>query len=122
MDKKLLNSMFESLLHIGNKTNYWNPKMKDYIYGSVNGVHVINLTETAKKIEEVTKELNRLASEGKKVLFVATKLQTRDIFEKLAKETGHYYVTEKWVPGLLTNFKTIKTRIATYLQLLKDVE
>ena len=53
MTKKVLNTMFDNLLHIGNKTNYWNPKMKSYIYGSVNGIHVINLLETAKKLEEV---------------------------------------------------------------------
>ena len=122
MDKKILNSMFDNLLHIGNKSNYWNPKMKPYIYGSVNGVHVINLVQTAKKLEEVKTQLRALASEGKKILFVATKLQTRDTFSKLAIETGHYYVTEKWVPWLLTNFKTIKKRIATYLKLLMDSE
>lgn len=122
MEKKVLNSMFENLLHIGNKTNYWNPKMKSYIYGSVNGVHVLNLVETAKKLAEVKAELKALHAEGKKVLFVATKLQSRDAFTKLAEETGHFYVTEKWVPGLLTNFKTIKKRIATYLKLLKDAE
>ena len=122
MTKKVLNTMFDNLLHIGNKTNYWNPKMKDYIYGSVNGIHVINLVKTAQKIDEVKAQLKEYHAEGKKVLFVATKLQARDSFTKLAEETGHFYVTEKWVPGLLTNFKTIKKRIATYLQLLKDSE
>lgn len=122
MDKKLLNSMFENLLHIGNKKNYWNPNMKNYIYGSVNGIHVINLIETAKKLDEVKVQLKELHAQGKKILFVATKLQSRDAYVELAKETGHYYVSEKWVPGLLTNFKTIKVRIATYLKLLKDSE
>lgn len=122
MDKKLLNSMFENLLHIGNKKNYWNPNMKNYIYGSVNGIHVINLIETAKKLDEVKAQLKDLHAQGKKILFVATKLQSRDAYVELAKETGHYYVSEKWVPGLLTNFKTIKVRIATYLRLLKDSE
>ena len=122
MDKKLLKEMFDNLLHIGNKTNYWNPKMKNYIYGSTNGVHVINLIESAKKLEEVKSELNNLASEWKKILFVATKLQSRDIFSKLAIDTWHFYVTEKWVPWLLTNFKTIKWRISNYLKLLRDLE
>ena len=122
MDKKTLNSMFDNLLHIGNKMSYWNPNMKNYIYGSVNGIHVFNLMETAKKVEEVKAELKDLASKGKKILFVATKLQSRDTFSKLAQETGHYYVTEKWVPGLLTNFKTIKNRISTYLKLLRESE
>ena len=122
MDKKILNSMFENLLHIGNKTNYWNPKMKSYIYGSVNGIHVFNLIKTASELEKAKDALKKAATEGKKILFVATKLQARDAFSKLAIETGNFYVTEKWVPGLLTNFKTIRKRIATYLKLLKDAE
>jgi len=121
MEKTILNSMFENLLHIGNKANYWNPKMKRYIYGSVNGIHVINLTQTASKIEEVKAELKELHTSGKKILFVATKLQARDAISKMASESGHFYVSEKWVPGLLTNFKTIKKRISTYLQLDKDL-
>jgi len=116
----MLTEMFDNLLHIGNKTNYWNPQMKSYIYGSSNGVHVFNLVKTANKIEEVKKELAELAKQGKKVLFVATKLQAREDFAKLAIDTDNYFVNEKWVPGLLTNFRTIKVRIATYLKLLKD--
>jgi small subunit ribosomal protein S2 len=63
MDKKVLNSMFENLLHIGNKKNYWNPKMKENIYGIVNGIHVINLIKTANKLEEVKEELKKEASQ-----------------------------------------------------------
>jgi small subunit ribosomal protein S2 len=63
MDKKVLKNMFENLLHIGNKSNHWNPKMKEYIYGSVNGVHVINLVKSVNKIEEVKKELSELAKQ-----------------------------------------------------------
>lgn len=122
MDKKVLNNMFDNLLHIGNKTNYWNPKMKNYIYGSVNGVHVFNLIKTSVELENAKELVKKAATEGKKILFVATKLQARDSFSKLAEETGHYYVSEKWVPGLLTNFKTIKKRIGVYLKLLKDAE
>lgn len=122
MEKAVLNTMFDGLLHIWNKTNFWNAKMRPYIYGSVNGIHVINLLETAKKLDEVKKELLELSSSGKKVLIVATKIQSRDAFKKLAEETGNFYVCEKWVPGLLTNFKTIKKRIGTYLQLLQDSE
>ena len=96
--------------------------MRDYIYGAVNWIHVINLVKTEQKLEEVKTRLKELATEGKKILFVATKLQVRDSFSKLAEETGHYYVSEKWVPGLLTNFKTVKRRIATYIKLSKDSE
>lgn len=122
MDKKILTEMFDNLLHIGNKTNYWNPQMKSFIYGSNNGVHIIDLTQSVAKLEAVTTALAQYKADGKKVLFVATKLQARDAFVKLAEETGNYYVSEKWVPGLLTNFKTIKKRIATYIQLIKDSE
>lgn len=94
--------------------------MRPYIYGSVNGIHVINLLKTAQKLEEVKAELKELTSSGKKVLIVATKIQSRDAFKALAEETGSYYVCEKWVPGLLTNFKTIRKRIGSYLQLLSD--
>ncbi len=122
MEKKTLNAMFENLLHIGNKTNFWNAKMKPYIYGSVNGIHIINLTKTVEQVEAVKKEIEELTSKGKKVLFVGTKLQAQDAVRKIAEATGSYYVTEKWVPGLLTNWKTIKRRIGTYLKLLKDSE
>ncbi len=122
MEKNKLNSMFENLLHIGNKTNFWNAKMKPYIYGSVNGIHVINLVKTSEKLDEVKKELEKLTSEGKKVLFVWTKLQAKSSIKKLAVDTWNYYVTEKWVPGLLTNFKTIKRRIVSYIKLLKDAD
>ena len=118
----MLTEMFDNLLHIGNKTNYWNPQMKSYIYGSTNGVHIIDLTQTVTQIESVNEQLNVLKGEGKKVLFVATKLQARGAFAKLASDTDNYFVTEKWVPGLLTNFKTIKKRIATYLKLLRDAD
>ena len=96
--------------------------MKSYIYGATNGVHIIDLTQTVVQLESVNKQLQQYASEGKKVLFVATKLQARGAFATLAADTGNFFVTEKWVPGLLTNFKTIKKRIATYLQLLRDAE
>jgi len=66
MEKAVLNNMFDNLLHIGNKTNFWNAKMRPYIYGSVNGIHVINLLKTAEKLEEVKAELKDLTSSGKK--------------------------------------------------------
>lgn len=94
--------------------------MKSYIYGSTNGVHIIDLTKTIQELESVIAQMQVLNAEGKKILFVATKLQSRAAFAKLATESGNYFVTEKWVPGLLTNFKTIKKRISTYLKLLRD--
>jgi small subunit ribosomal protein S2 len=96
--------------------------MKAFIHSSSNGVHIIDLTKTVDQLEKVNSAMSELVGNGKKILFVATKLQARDAFVKLAEENAHYFVSEKWVPGLLTNFKTIKTRIATYLKLLKDSE
>ena len=122
MDKKILTEMFDNLLHIGNKTNYWNPQMKSFIYGSTNGVHIIDLTQTVTQLNSVNEQIQQLNAEGKKILFVATKLQARGAFANLAAETGNFFVTEKWVPGLLTNFKTIKKRISTYLKLLRDAD
>ena len=122
MEKELLKSMFDNLLHIGNKINFWNPRMKPYIYGSTNGVHIINLLKTVEKLEDVKKEISESIKSGKKVLIVCTKLQGRDAWRKLAEDTNCSYVSEKWVPGLLTNFKTIRKRIGTYLKLLKDAE
>lgn len=122
MEQKQLKEMFDNLLHIGNKTNYWNPQMKEYIHSSTNGVHIINLIKTGEQLESVIAQMQELNAKGKKILFVATKLQARDGFRKLAVDTGNYYVCEKWVPGLLTNFKTIRKRIGTYIKLLKDSE
>jgi len=120
MEKQVLKDMFDNLLHIWNKSNYWNPKMRNYIYASSNWVHVFDLTKTYTKLEELKKVLEEETSKGKKILFVATKLQSRHIYEKLAIDTWSYYVSEKWVPGLLTNFRTIRKRINAYVKLLKD--
>ena len=116
----MLTEMFDNLLHIGNKTNYWHPNMKSFIHGSSNGVHIIDLTKTVTQLDLIKEALSEAHTSWKKILFVATKLQSRTAFSELAEKAWHYYVTEKWVPGLLTNFKTIKKRIATYVRLEKE--
>jgi small subunit ribosomal protein S2 len=113
----LVKSMLENAVHIGHKREYWSPKMRDYIYGVQNGVHVFDLYKTAEKLEEVKALLEDLTTRGKSILFVGTKVQTKDLVEALAISTGQFYVSSKWVPGLLTNFSTIKKRIATYVEL-----
>ncbi len=113
----LVQSMLENAVHIGHKREYWSPKMRNYIYGIQNGVHVFDLYKTAEKLIEVKAVLEDLTSRGKTVLFVGTKVQTKDLVEALAVSTGHFYVNTKWVPGLLTNFSTIKKRIAYYNEL-----
>lgn len=114
---ELVKSMLENAVHIGHKREYWSPKMRDYIYGVQNGIHVFDLYKTAAKLAEVKAILEDLTSKGKTLLFVGTKIQTKDLVEALATSTGHFYVSSKWVPGLLTNFTTIKKRIAYYNEL-----
>ncbi len=117
----LVQSMLENAVHIGHKREYWSPKMRNYIYGVQNGVHVFDLYKTAEKLVEVKALLEDLSARGKSLLFVGTKVQTKDLVEALATSTGHFYVNTKWVPGLLTNFTTIKKRIAYYNELESSV-
>ncbi len=94
--------------------------MRNYIYGVQNGVHVFDLGITATKLDEMKAILKDLSVKGKTVLIVGTKMQARELVENLGKETNNFYVDSKWVPGLLTNFPTIKKRIATYNQIEKS--
>ncbi len=118
----LIKSMLENAVHIGHKREYWSPKMRDYIYGVQNGVHVFDLYKTAAQLEEVKAVLEDLSSKGKSILFVGTKIQVKDLIEAVATSTGHFYVNTKWVPGLITNFTTIKKRIAYYNELESDLK
>jgi len=113
----LIKSMLENSVHIGHKREYWSPKMRNYIYGVQNGVHVFDLYKTAAQLEEAKAVIEDLTSKGKTILFVGTKIQSKDLVEALATSTGHFYVNSKWVPGLLTNYTTIKKRISYYNEL-----
>ncbi|MDD5377167.1 MAG: 30S ribosomal protein S2 [Candidatus Gracilibacteria bacterium] len=118
----LIKDMLDHAVHIGHKRQFWSAKMRDYIYGIQNNIHVFDLYKTEARITEVKKALEDATSKGKVVLFVGTKLQARDAIRAVAEETGNYYINTKWVPGLLTNFPTIKKRIAAYNQIEKDLE
>jgi small subunit ribosomal protein S2 len=96
--------------------------MRDYIHGIQNGIHVFDLFKTEAKLEEVKAILTALAENGKEILIVGTKVQARDLVKELAIATNHHYVIDKWVPGLLTNFATLKKRIATFNKIEKDIE
>lgn len=113
--------MFEKGVHIGHRTRNWNPRVKKYLYGERDGVHIINLEKTASFLSEALDYVSQLASEGKTLLFVSTKPQAVNIVEKMAKDCGMPYVVAKWIPGLITNFGTLKTRIR-HLANLKDQE
>lgn len=119
MTKQDLKEMFDNAVHIGHRTHKWNPKMKKYIYGEINGIHIIDLEKTAECLEKAMEFLSKLSMEGKKVLFVSTKPQSVKLLEDTAKTTHMPYVISQWIPGLLTNFSTVKTRIK-YLTDLKE--
>ena len=121
MPKDQLQEMLDSAVHFGQKTTKWNPKMKKYIYGVKNGIHIIDVQKTAECIKAVQEYLKKETSTGKRVLLVCTKPQAANLIVDMAKETGMPYVIHKWVGGLLTNFSTIKRRIK-YFKKLRDEE
>ncbi len=121
MTKQAVKEMFENGVHIGHRTQKWNPRMKKFLYGDSQGVHIINLEKTEAALEASLKFLSKLTSEGKNVLFVSTKPQSIHVLVHVANECGMPFVTRRWIPGLLTNFSTIKNRIK-YLANLKEQE
>lgn len=121
MLKKELQEMFDAAVHIGHRTHKWNPRMKKFIHGEMNGIHVINLEKTLEYLERALDFLGKSVSEGKVVLFVSTKPQSVNLLETTAQELHVPYVVSKWIPGLITNFSTVKLRIK-YLTDLKEQE
>ncbi len=119
--EKTLSLMFENAVHIGHKTQKWNPKMKKFIYGEKNGIHLIDIEKTVAYLERAMQFASKSVTEGKIVLFVSTKPQSVRLIESTAKEVGMPFVVSKWIPGLLTNFSTVKMRIK-YLIDLKEQE
>ncbi len=117
--EKELKEMLKNAVHFGHATSKWNPKMKSFIHGEKQGIHVFDLNKTGKALDEALKFLSASANQGKTIMFVSTKQQATDLVKTAAKECKCPYVTQKWVPGLFTNFKTIKQRIK-YLKKLKE--
>ena len=103
--------LVEAGVHFGHLTRKWNPNMAPYIYMERNGIHVINLYKTAAKIEEANEALKKIAASGRKILFVATKKQAKDIVAEKATSVGMPYITERWPGGMLTNFVTIRKAV-----------
>jgi len=108
MAKIEVKDLLEAGVHFGHLTRKWNPHMAPYIYMERNGIHVINLYKTAAKLEEANEALKKIAASGRKVLFVATKKQAKDIVADLAGKVNMPYITERWPGGMLTNFATIR--------------
>jgi len=111
MAKTLVNDLLNAGVHFGHLTRKWNPNMAPYIYMERNGIHIINLYKTAAKIEETNAALKKIAASGRKVLFVATKKQAKDIVAEKAKAVNMPYITERWPGGMLTNFVTIRKAV-----------
>ena len=103
--------LLEAGVHFGHLTRKWNPNMAPYIYMERNGIHIINLYKTAAKIEEANEALTKIAASGRKILFVATKKQAKDIVAEKAKNANMPYITERWPGGMLTNFVTIRKAV-----------
>ncbi|MBT0607775.1 30S ribosomal protein S2 [Aequorivita echinoideorum] len=112
MAKKVeVKDLLEAGVHFGHLTRKWNPNMAPYIYMERNGIHIINLYKTAAKINEANEALKKIAASGRKVLFVATKKQAKDIVAEKAKNANMPYITERWPGGMLTNFVTIRKAV-----------
>ncbi len=114
-----MKQLLEAGVHFGHQTRRWNPKMAEYIFTERNGIYIIDLQKTAKKIEEAYYFVRDIVADGGTVLFVGTKKQAQDAIREEAEKTGMYYVNARWLGGILTNFKTIKRRIDRLYQLKK---
>ena len=110
--------LLEAGVHFGHQTKRWNPKMKEYIFNSRDDIYIIDLEKTQKLLEEAYNEIKTIASNGGKFLFVGTKKQSGEVAVEEALRSGSYYVTERWLGGTLTNFRTIRRRVKR----LEDIE
>ncbi len=112
-----IKDLFQNLVHLGHRTDRWNPKVKPFLHGIKNGVHIFDLNKTAKALESAEKFLEGIKLKNGKVLFIGTKPQVSLVIKELLGESKHFYVDEKWAPGLLTNFAELRKRIDYYLNL-----
>jgi small subunit ribosomal protein S2 len=113
-----MKDLLEAGVHFGHQTKRWNPKMKEYIFGERNGIYIIDLNKTVKKFRDAEEFVTNLAADGKTVLFVGTKRQAQDVMAEEAQKSGMYFVNQRWLGGLLTNFSTIQRSLGR----LRDLE
>lgn len=113
-----MKQLLEAGVHFGHQTRRWDPKMAEYIFQARNGIHIIDLQKTSKKLDEAYNFMKEQAEEGKTILFVGTKKQAQECMKEAALKCGMYYIDQRWLGGMLTNFGTIQKRI----QRLKDLE
>ena len=117
-----MKQLLEAGVHFGHQTRRWNPKMAPYIYTERNGIYIIDLQKTAKKLEEAYTFVRDTAAQGGNILFVGTKKQAQDAIREEAARCGGYYVNARWLGGMMTNFRTMRTRIDRLAQLRKMEE
>ncbi len=113
-----MKQLLEAGVHFGHQTRRWDPKMAEYIFQARNGIHIIDLQKTSKKLDEAYSFIKEQAEEGKTILFVGTKKQAQECMKEAALKCGMFYIDQRWLGGMLTNFGTIRTRV----QRLKDLE
>lgn len=116
-----LAEMLKAGVHFGHQSSRWHPKMEPYIFGSRNGIHIIDLEKTQVEMEKTYEEVKKLVASGKVILFVGTKRQAREIIKGAAQKCGMPYLTERWIGGLLTNFDECKRRLKKYKSLKEQV-
>ena len=117
-----MKQLLEAGVHFGHQTRRWNPKMAEYIYMERNGIYIIDLQKTVKKLEDAYSFVRSVSESGKSVLFVGTKKQAQDAVREEAERVGQFYVNARWLGGMLTNFKTMRTRVDRMAQLKKMQE
>ena len=117
-----MKQLLEAGVHFGHQTRRWNPKMAPYIYTERNGIHIIDLQKTVYMVDTAYKAVADIASQGGTVLFVGTKKQAQDAIREAAEKSGMFYVNQRWLGGMLTNFKTIQSRIARLRSIEKMAE
>jgi len=112
-----IKQLLEAGVHFGHQTSRWNPKMREYIFGERNGIHIIDLQKTLRLFKEAVDFLTELGAQGKEVLFVGTKRQAQEAIEEDAKRCGMHFVTNRWLGGFLTNFETVRNSLKRYKEL-----
>jgi len=122
MQQVELNELLEAGVHFGHQTRRWNPKMRGFIFGERNGIHIIDLRKTLDRLNRAQRAVRDVVLKGERVLFVCTKRQLRSIVEQEAERSGSYFVTERWLGGMLTNFQTIRKQIRRLKELERGQE
>ena len=117
-----LNQLLEAGVHFGHQTSRWNPKMKPFIFTERNGIHIIDLRKTLDRLQQAQQAVREVVLRGERILFVCTKKQLRSIVEQEAERSGSYFVTERWLGGMLTNFQTIRKQIRRLKELERGQE